>query len=263
MCSCISPMASFTASWLVGVPLIFDGTTQIIAQRCQIAAPRWPNDISSAADNAIFKNRAQNIECSSDCVARSAVLLKPNVANILLFNFCEQKFVQHGPIAIAIDCNGLPLLIFEEKWPNYASRPKSEPNSDSFWVRRLFNVCVTVFCAQNAIILLVYIPAKIKMSFIWKDDFSLPKSTYSVSWSVAIFPSVVQAYTQPYSYGGRIQLIICQIRHELSVSIHEISTSWKKTLGGGPYIYIERLLIITNLKSGLWPSSSTVMINCY
>ena len=58
-------------------------------------------------DNAIFKNRAQNIECSFDCVARSTVLLKPYIANILLFNFCEQKFVQHGPITIAIDCNDL------------------------------------------------------------------------------------------------------------------------------------------------------------
>ena len=37
--------------------------------------------ISFAADNAIFKNRAQNIECNFGCVARSAVLLKPNVAN--------------------------------------------------------------------------------------------------------------------------------------------------------------------------------------
>ena len=55
------------------------------------------------------KNRVQNIECSFDCVARSAVLLKRNVTNILL-NFCEQKFVQHGPITIAIDVNGLFLL---------------------------------------------------------------------------------------------------------------------------------------------------------
>ena len=50
-----------------------------------------------------------------DCVARSAVLMKPNVADILLFNFCVQKFVQHGPITIAIDYNGLSLLIFEKK----------------------------------------------------------------------------------------------------------------------------------------------------
>ena len=49
--------------------------------------------------------------------------------------------------------------------------------------------------------------------------------------NVAIFPSVVQAYTQPASLGGRIQLIICQIRLELSVTIHEISTGWKKNVG--------------------------------
>ena len=98
--------------WLVGITLIFDGTPQIILQRFQIAAPRWPNDISYAADNAIFKNRAQNIDYSFGCVARSTVLLKPNVANILIFNFCEKKFVQHDPITIAIDCNGLSLLIF-------------------------------------------------------------------------------------------------------------------------------------------------------
>ena len=40
-----------------------------------------------------------------------------------------------------------------------------------------------------------------------------------------IFPSVVQAYTQSYSFGGRIKLIICQIRHELSVT-----TSWEKNV---------------------------------
>ena len=71
------------------------------------------------------------------------------------------------------------------------------------------------------------------------DDFFFPKSTSSVG----IFPSVVQAYTQPYSFSGRIQL---------SITIHEISTSWKKTFDGGPYIY---LLIFLYLFSFifLWP----------
>ena len=92
---------------------------------------------------------------SFDCVVYSAIQLKPNAANILLFNFCELNFIQHAPITIAIDCNGHFLLIFEEKWPNYASRPKAEPTE-----------CVRVFCALNVIILLVYIPAKIKMSLI-------------------------------------------------------------------------------------------------
>ena len=36
------------------------------------------------------------------------------------------------------------------------------------------------------------------------------------------------AYT--YSFGGRIKLIICQIRHEASVTIHEISRSWEKNV---------------------------------
>ena len=95
--------------------LIFNCTLQIIVQWFQIAPTRWINAISSAADNAIFKNRTQNIRCSFGCVAHSAVLLKQNVFNILLFNFCEQKLVQHGPITVVIDCNGHSLLIFEEK----------------------------------------------------------------------------------------------------------------------------------------------------
>ena len=97
-------------------------------------------------------------------MARSTVLLKPNVANILLFNFCEQKFVQPGRITIAIDCNGLCLLIFEDKWPNYAFGPKSAANSDSVSVRRLVNVCVRVFCAPNPTILFICTPAKIKIA---------------------------------------------------------------------------------------------------
>ena len=206
----------------------------MIVQRCQIAPPRWPNDISFAADNAIVKNRVQNIECNFGCVARSAVLLKPNVANILLFKFFEQKFMQHGPITVAIHYNGLFLLIFEEKWPNYSSGPKSAPNRDSFWVRRLFNVCVQVFCAPNTTILLVYILAKVKMSFIWKDNFLDKIGIFCNS----IAGPFVQSYTQPYSFGGRIKLIICQVRHELSVTIHEISTSWKKVRWRTQYLLI-------------------------
>ena len=60
------------------------------------------------------------------------------------------------------------------------------------------------------------------MSFIRKDDFFFAK--------IGIFCKsiVVQAFTQAYSFGGRIKLIICQIRLELSAAIHEISISWKK-----------------------------------
>ena len=63
----------------------------IMVQQCQIAGPSWPNNISSAADNAIFKNRAQNSKRSFGCVACSAVLCKPNVASIILLNFYEKN----------------------------------------------------------------------------------------------------------------------------------------------------------------------------
>ena len=50
-------------------------------------------------------------------------------------------------------------------------------------MHQLFNACVRVFCVPNDTILLVYIPAKIKMSFTWKDVSFLPKSASSVSRS--------------------------------------------------------------------------------
>ena len=151
---CVQLLFTNGFTYIVAETLILDRTPQIIVQRCQVIAPRWLNDISFAADNTIFKNRAQNIECSFGWMTRSAVLLK------------------------------------------------------------------------------------IKINFIWKEGFFffLPKSASTVSRSVAIFPSVVQAYTQPY-ISVRLKLIIWQIRHELSATTHEISTSWKKTLDGASYIW--------------------------
>ena len=50
-----------------------------------------------------------------------------------------------------------------------------------------------------------------------------------------VMSQYLAAFTQPYSFGGRIKLIICEIRHGPSVTIHEISISCrKKTLDGGP-----------------------------
>ena len=94
---------------------------------------------------------AQNVECSFGCIARSAVLLKPNVANIFLFNFFVNKnSFKYSPITLAINCNGHSLLICEEKWLNYGSGSEYVLNTDSFWVCRLFNVCVWVFCAPKS-----------------------------------------------------------------------------------------------------------------
>ena len=143
--------------------------------------------------------------------------------------------VWHVALSVETKCCQYPLLQF--LWTKIRS---TWPGNNRYWLYRLLladfrrKINWSIFLLMRAGFLypkrdnlLVYIPAKIKMSFIWKDDF-LPKSASSVSRSQAHFPSIVQAYTQPYSFGGRIKLIICQIRHELRVTIHEITTSWNK-----------------------------------
>ena len=63
---------------------------------------------------------------------------------------------------------------------------------------------------------------------------------------VGPLPTVVQACTQPYSFGGRIKLISCQIRPEKSVTIHEISSSWKKTLETDPILNLSIIGVCSN-----------------
>ena len=57
-----------------------------------------------------------------------------------------------------------------------------------------------------------------------------PKSKLASSEKIIFSKSVVQSFIQSYSFGGSIKLIICQIRHELSITIHKISTIWKKNV---------------------------------
>ena len=129
---------------------------------------------------------------------------------------------------IAIDCNGLSLLIFEEKCPKYTSGPKSAPNSDSFWVHRLLYACGLSVPQMRPFCLFTYPPGS-KWASSEKMIF-LPKSASSVSRSQAHFLTLFNR-----SFGRRMKLIICQIRHKLSVTTHEISSSWKKALCSGFY----------------------------
>ena len=109
-------------------------------------------------------------------------------------------------------------------------------------VRRLFNVCVRIFCASKGKFLLVYTSTKIKMSFIWRDNFFFAKISIFCKSIAGPLPSVVKTDSQPYLFGERIKLIMCEIRHELSVIIHEISTSWTKTLDGASFTSSSLLL---------------------
>ena len=73
---------------------------------------------------------------------------------------------------------------------------------------------------QNATLLLVYIPAKIKLSFNWAtDDFFLPRSASTINWS-QVHLAKRKRIGWSYSFSGEIKLIIYQIRPEPSVTYH-------------------------------------------
>ena len=136
-----------------------------------------------------------------------------------------------------IDYNGLSLLIFKEKWHNYISESKFAPNSDSFLGASAFQFMRAGFlCSKYDNFAYLHTrqdqnELHLKRWFFFAKIFIFCKSI------AGRLPRGVQAYTQSYSFGGSIKLIICQLSHKLSVTIHEISTSWKKTFDGGPYIY--------------------------
>ena len=104
--------------------------------------------------------------------------------------FCKKKphniVYKHYNPSVRITPLMLCALIWIHKWRDLQFKVDSERQ---FLVRRLFNVCVRVFCAPNVTIFLVYILAKVKMSFIWKDNF-LPKSASSVSRSQVHSPAL-------------------------------------------------------------------------
>ena len=174
---------------MVSVTLIFNGTPQKIVQWGKITALKRPIDMRISADYSIFENVAQKIDCYVGYVASGPALLKSNVVYVILFNFWKEKF---GTVTLFIDRNGSSLLIFEEKWPNDATVPKSTPNSNPLWVHRLLNVDVWILWAQNATILLIdlidLLPKQSKMY--WKIGLierGTVRSAVAVIWMVLCF----------------------------------------------------------------------------
>ena len=111
-------------------------------------------------------------------VAAAMWHIAPSCWNQMLPISSSSISVQHVPIAIAIEYNGHSFFIFEEKWYSYASGPKSAPNSDSFRVRRLINVCYWLSVPQRR----QNLPTRQNQNEHNLDNFFLLKTPSSVSW---------------------------------------------------------------------------------
>ena len=77
----------------------------------------WAYKNLDSADYSNYENGAQKIDCYVGCVASRAVLLKPNVDHIILFNFWKRKLVEQGTATLATGCHGNSLLTFEKNSP--------------------------------------------------------------------------------------------------------------------------------------------------
>ena len=126
--------------------------------------------------------------------------------------------------------NGLSLLIFEENGPIMPLHQNRHQTVTRFGcVGFSMYVCGFSVPQMRQFYLFTYLPRS-KWASSEKMIFFCDKSASSVIRSQVHFPKLFKR-----SFAGSMKLIICQIRHNLSVTIHEISTSWKKKLDSEPY----------------------------
>ena len=170
MCSCISTMASRIFSFKASIDLFL--TT---------------NGVESQERDGQTTSALRLIMRSSNTERKTSIDTK--CCQYPPLQFLWTKFVQHGSITITIDCKGLSLLIFEEKWPNYASRPKSAPKRDSFLGTSAFQCIRAGFlCPKSNYFACLHTRQAQNELHLKRWFLFLPKLASYVSRSVAIFP---------------------------------------------------------------------------
>ncbi|GFV40961.1 hypothetical protein TNCV_2665521 [Trichonephila clavipes] len=58
------------------------------------------------------------------CVTRCAVLLLPQLLDIIIVQFRNEKVSNHGSIPITVDCNFVAFIVFEEGFHQPIKRTK-------------------------------------------------------------------------------------------------------------------------------------------
>ncbi|GFW46486.1 hypothetical protein TNCV_4811731 [Trichonephila clavipes] len=53
------------------------------------------------------------MDCGTSCVTCCAVLLEPQLLDIMIVQFRNEKVSNHGSIPITIDCNVVAFIVFE------------------------------------------------------------------------------------------------------------------------------------------------------
>ncbi|GFW89484.1 hypothetical protein TNCV_3967741 [Trichonephila clavipes] len=76
------------------------------------------------AERAVTKRVFQSIDCGTSCVTCCAVLLEPQLLDIMIVQFRNEKVSNHGSIPITIDRCVVAFIVFEEGFHQPIKRTK-------------------------------------------------------------------------------------------------------------------------------------------
>ncbi|GFV38860.1 hypothetical protein TNCV_2814761 [Trichonephila clavipes] len=83
-----------------------------------------PTENSLAVLNhKILEANSQDQNVKSSCVTCCAVLLEPQLLDIMIFQFRKEKATNHGSIPITIEFNVVAFIVFEEVRSNDSTSP--------------------------------------------------------------------------------------------------------------------------------------------
>ncbi|GFV54743.1 hypothetical protein TNCV_3844621 [Trichonephila clavipes] len=119
-------------------PYIGNNTASVQNGQAFVAYPHRPMTLHSPTENSlavlnhkileanlqVTKRVFQYIDCGTSCVTCCAVLLKPQLLDIMIVQFRNEKVSNHGSIPITIDCNVVAFIVFEEGFHQPIKRTK-------------------------------------------------------------------------------------------------------------------------------------------
>ncbi|GFU56058.1 hypothetical protein TNCV_3405221 [Trichonephila clavipes] len=133
---------------------------------------RLPDQVSSTSLDHGSKLRGPSpkalvqLNSATSCVTCCAVLLEPQLLDIMIVQFRNEKVRNHGSIPITIDCNVVAFLVFEEGFHQPIKRTKQSVFLDV----KCFDIHLWISFTPNAAVLFVDVAIQPEVRFIAKQN---------------------------------------------------------------------------------------------
>ena len=99
----------------------------------------WLGDGSKTWNN-LMEESADHVHIASSSVCCGSILLEVEVVGIdtKCFQLRKQEVLQHGYVALRVNCNGFLIIIFKEKWSHNPKIPHPTTYCHCRWMHWLF-----------------------------------------------------------------------------------------------------------------------------